>query len=112
MEADALERLMNQMQDWLKQAEEFIRQTPQTQLYTAIGVVLLTAVLLILVRLFKRTKPDTIVLTGLSGGGKTVMFYSPMRGMQHEYHPLNIPVSLIQRSVGIFYMSIQYVDIT
>lgn len=27
------------------------------------------------VRLFKRTKPNTVVLTGLSGSGKTVIFY-------------------------------------
>lgn len=27
------------------------------------------------VRLFKRTKSNTIVLTGLSGAGKTVLFY-------------------------------------
>lgn len=29
----------------------------------------------IAVRLFKRTKSNTIVLTGLSGSGKTILFY-------------------------------------
>jgi adenylylsulfate kinase-like enzyme len=32
-------------------------------------------------RLFKRAKSDTIVLTGLSGSGKTVLFYQVSTGI-------------------------------
>ncbi|TKY58667.1 Signal recognition particle receptor subunit beta [Spatholobus suberectus] len=40
--------------------------------------------LLLPVRLFKRTKSNTIVLTGLTGAGKTVLFYQLRDGSIHE----------------------------
>ncbi|KAF2286699.1 hypothetical protein GH714_023706 [Hevea brasiliensis] len=36
------------------------------------------------VRLFKRTKSSTIVLTGLTGSGKTVLFYQLRDGSSHQ----------------------------
>ncbi|KAL6956786.1 hypothetical protein U1Q18_017095 [Sarracenia purpurea var. burkii] len=38
----------------------------------------------LIVRLFKRTKPKTIVLIGLSGSGKTVLFYQLRDGSFHR----------------------------
>ncbi|CAL5398719.1 unnamed protein product [Camellia sinensis] len=58
METDGFEQLKNKIQEWLQEAEKLIHQIPQTQLYAAIihpklyaaiGVVLLTTPLLLLV---------------------------------------------------------------
>uniref|UniRef100_A0A5B7C6T5 Signal recognition particle receptor subunit beta n=1 Tax=Davidia involucrata TaxID=16924 RepID=A0A5B7C6T5_DAVIN len=91
MEMDGMEQLKNQIQQWknhiqpwLLQGEELIHQIPPTQLYAAIGAVLLTTLFLLLFRLFKRTKFNTIVLTGLSGSGKTVLFYQLRDGSSHQ----------------------------
>ncbi|PSS28501.1 Signal recognition particle receptor subunit beta like [Actinidia chinensis var. chinensis] len=84
METDGFEQLKHQIQEWLREAEKLIHQIPQTQLYAAIGAVLLTTFLLLLVRLFKRTKPNTVVLTGLSGSGKTVLYYQLRDGSSHQ----------------------------
>ncbi|PSS26876.1 Signal recognition particle receptor subunit beta like [Actinidia chinensis var. chinensis] len=84
METDGLEQLKHQIQEWLQEAEKLIHQIPQTQLYAAIGAVLLTAFLLLLVRLFRRTKSNTVVLTGLSGSGKTVLYYQLRDGSSHQ----------------------------
>ncbi|THG07082.1 hypothetical protein TEA_023735 [Camellia sinensis var. sinensis] len=84
MERDGFEQLKNQMQEWVQEADKLIRQIPETQLYAAIGIVFLTTFLLLLVRFFKRTKPNTIVLSGLSGSGKTVIFYQLRDGSSHQ----------------------------
>ncbi|KAI3854398.1 hypothetical protein MKX03_035534 [Papaver bracteatum] len=44
------------------------------QIYVAVGVLVFTFVFFFLIRLFKRSKYDTIVLAGLSGSGTTVLF--------------------------------------
>ncbi|PSS13599.1 Signal recognition particle receptor subunit beta like [Actinidia chinensis var. chinensis] len=84
METDGFEQLKNQIQELLQEAEQLILQIPKIQLYTAIGVVLLPIFLFLLVRLFKRSKHNTIVLTGLSGSGKTVLFYQLRDGSFHQ----------------------------
>ncbi|KAI5656602.1 hypothetical protein M9H77_25395 [Catharanthus roseus] len=71
------------MQKWQKEAEEFIQRTPPNQLYAAIGVVIFTIFLFLIVRLFKRKSRNTIVLTGLSGSGKTFLFYQLRDGTPH-----------------------------
>ncbi|KAK7244400.1 hypothetical protein RIF29_39221 [Crotalaria pallida] len=55
-------------------AIEHLHHVPVTQLYVVIAIVIFTTVLL-LSRLLKRAKANTIVLTGLSGSGKTVIFH-------------------------------------
>ncbi|XP_059656162.1 uncharacterized protein LOC132303091 isoform X2 [Cornus florida] len=82
MDADAVEQWKNKLNQWLQQGEEFIHQIPPIQLYAAIGAVLLTTLLFLLFRLFKRPYSNTIVLTGLSGSGKTVLFYQD--GSSHQ----------------------------
>ncbi|KAF5200278.1 P-loop containing nucleoside triphosphate hydrolases superfamily protein [Thalictrum thalictroides] len=72
------------MEEWLKQADQLIREVPPVQLYVAIGVLLLTSVLFLLVRILKRTKSNTIVFAGLSVSGKTVLFYQLRDGSSHQ----------------------------
>ncbi|KAL6185510.1 hypothetical protein ACLB2K_041643 [Fragaria x ananassa] len=65
------------------QAQEYIQQVPPTQIYAALAVLLLTSVLFQLGRFFKRQKARTILLSGLSGSGKTVLFYQLRDGSAH-----------------------------
>uniref|UniRef100_A0A2N9IPU2 Signal recognition particle receptor subunit beta n=1 Tax=Fagus sylvatica TaxID=28930 RepID=A0A2N9IPU2_FAGSY len=71
----SIEQWKNQFEQWLKQGIEYSHQIPPTQLYAALAVLLFTTLFFLFTRLFKRAKSDTIVLTGLSGSGKTVLFY-------------------------------------
>ncbi|KAH0763833.1 hypothetical protein KY290_019906 [Solanum tuberosum] len=75
MDKVKVEQLKIQMQQWLNEAEEFVDDIPPVQLYTVVGVVLSTLILLLIIRLFKRTISNTIVLTGQSGSGKTYRFH-------------------------------------
>lgn len=84
MEFNDVEKLKIQMQEWVQKAEVFVKQIPEPQLYAGIGVILFTTLLLLLVRLFRRTKPNTIVLSGLSGSGKTILFYQLRDGSSHQ----------------------------
>lgn len=71
------------VQKWVEEAQLLIQRTPPAQLYGAIGVVVFTMLLLILIKLFKRKTSNTIVLTGLSGSGKTILFYQLRDGSSH-----------------------------
>ncbi|KAG5577847.1 hypothetical protein H5410_057981 [Solanum commersonii] len=84
MDKEKVEQLKIQTQQWLNEAEEFINHIPPVQLYTAVGVVLSTLILLLIIRLFKRATSNTIVLTGLSGSGKTYLFYQLRDGSAHQ----------------------------
>lgn len=53
MDKEKLEELKIQMQQLLNEAEEFINNVPPIQLYTAIGVVLVTLFLLLISKLFE-----------------------------------------------------------
>lgn len=81
---DGFEYGKSKVQDALIQAQQKIEETPEVQLYAAIGVVILTILLSLLVRLFKRKKSNTVVLAGLSGSGKTVLFYQLRDGSSHQ----------------------------
>ncbi|OIT33745.1 PREDICTED: signal recognition particle receptor subunit beta-like [Nicotiana attenuata] len=84
MDKEKIEHLKIQMQQWLYEVEEYVHQIPPTQLYAAIGVVLFTVILFLIIRLFKRTTSNTILLTGLSGSGKTFLFYQLRDGSAHQ----------------------------
>uniref|UniRef100_A0A1J3H3V5 Signal recognition particle receptor subunit beta n=1 Tax=Noccaea caerulescens TaxID=107243 RepID=A0A1J3H3V5_NOCCA len=71
-------------EQWSHQATEYLQQEPPAQLYAAIGVLLLTTILLISIRLVRRTKSNTVLLSGLSGSGKTVLFYQLRDGSSHQ----------------------------
>ncbi|XP_030961003.1 uncharacterized protein LOC126718461 isoform X1 [Quercus robur] len=79
-----LEPWKNQATQWLNQGIEYSHQIPPTQLYSALAVLLFTILFFLFIRLFKRAKSDTIVLTGLSGSGKTVLFYQLRDGSSHQ----------------------------
>ncbi|EOY25233.1 Signal recognition particle receptor subunit beta isoform 1 [Theobroma cacao] len=79
-----LEPWKNQLEQWLHQAIEFLNQIPPIQLYAAVAVLLVSTLLLLSFHLFKRTKSNSIVLTGLSGSGKTVLFYQLRDGSSHQ----------------------------
>ncbi|WVZ13198.1 hypothetical protein V8G54_017728 [Vigna mungo] len=77
-----LEFPMEELEQWKEQlshlshlAMDRLREVPPNQLYVAAAIAIFTTLLLLSVRLFKRSKSNTIVLTGLSGSGKTVIFY-------------------------------------
>ncbi|KAK3004266.1 hypothetical protein RJ639_017874 [Escallonia herrerae] len=84
METDKAEQLKAEMQQWYGQAEQLIRQIPPNQLYAAVGIVLLTVSLFILVHMFNCTISNTVVLMGLSGSGKTTLFYQLRDGSSHQ----------------------------
>lgn len=82
---DKIELLKTQLQQWLHQGEELFHQIPPDQIYYTVAALFFTSFLiLITVRLFKRTISNTIVLTGLSGSGKTVVFYQLRDGSSHQ----------------------------
>ncbi|KAM7269698.1 hypothetical protein ACFE04_025195 [Oxalis oulophora] len=62
-------------EEWIREGVEYVQQIPPTELYIAISILLFTSLLLIALRLFRRTKSNTILLTGLTGAGKTLLFY-------------------------------------
>ncbi|CAN0923970.1 Signal recognition particle receptor subunit beta, partial [Linum grandiflorum] len=68
----------------IQQGIEFIRQLPPLQLCITVFLLLFPIIVLILAPLFKRQKPNTIVLSGLSGSGKTVLFYQLRDGSSHQ----------------------------
>ncbi|KAK2981310.1 hypothetical protein RJ640_007011 [Escallonia rubra] len=89
MDTDKAEQLKAEMQQWYDQAEQLIRQIPPNQLYAAVGIVLLTVSLFILVHVFNHTISNTVVLTGLSGSGKTTLFYQ--KGKIKPVHIVDVP---------------------
>ncbi|KAI3963082.1 hypothetical protein MKX01_004138 [Papaver californicum] len=62
------------------------RWIPVERIYVVVvvGVLVFAFVFLFLVGLFQRSKSDTIVLAGLSGSGKTVLFYQLRDGSPHQ----------------------------
>ncbi|KAK4402778.1 hypothetical protein Sango_1018500 [Sesamum angolense] len=84
MDKEKVEELKIQLQQLLKETQEFVRKIPPPQLYAAIGVVVFTVLFFLVIRLFKRRSSNTILLTGLSGSGKTVLFYQLRDGSSHQ----------------------------
>ncbi|WJX62035.1 hypothetical protein P8452_47074 [Trifolium repens] len=83
--------MQEQLEVWKEQAfhmwnvaNDYLREVPPNQLYAAAAIALFTTLLLLLLRFLKRTKSNTIVLTGLSGSGKTVIFYQLRDGSTHQ----------------------------
>ncbi|XP_074284363.1 uncharacterized protein LOC141608959 isoform X2 [Silene latifolia] len=66
------------------QAQQKIKVTPDAHLYTAAAVLVLTILVSLILRLFKRKKSNTFVLAGLTGSGKTVLFYQLRDGSSHQ----------------------------
>ncbi|XP_075480614.1 LOW QUALITY PROTEIN: uncharacterized protein LOC142521270 [Primulina tabacum] len=81
---EKIEEMKIQFQRFLNETQGFVQKVPPTQLYAAIGVILLTTLLLVIFRLVKRRSSNTIALTGLSGSGKTLLFYQLRDGSSHQ----------------------------
>ncbi|KAJ1399492.1 Small GTPase superfamily, ARF type [Sesbania bispinosa] len=79
-----LEQLKEQASRLWLIATDYLREVPPNQLYAAAAIAVFTTLLLLSLRLFKRAKSNTIVLTGLSGSGKTVLFYQLRDGSTHQ----------------------------
>ncbi|KXG27540.2 hypothetical protein SORBI_3005G001400 [Sorghum bicolor] len=79
-----MDEWVHQAEVWVRQAESWIRQQPTEQIYIAAAVVALTILLLIVASCLKSSKPNTIVLSGLSGSGKTTIFYQLRDGSSHQ----------------------------
>ncbi|KAL8150977.1 hypothetical protein V2J09_020785, partial [Rumex salicifolius] len=84
VDAERIEQLKIQMLEFADKLQQKVKQVPETQLYAAATVVVLTLLLSLLVRLFKRKKLNTVVLAGVSGSGKTVLFYQLRDGSSHQ----------------------------
>ncbi|KAL7133113.1 hypothetical protein ABFS83_12G119100 [Erythranthe nasuta] len=84
MDTEKLGQLKIQMQQFLNEAQQFVQTIPTRDLLAAISLVLLTVLMLLVVRLVKRRKLNTVLLTGLSGSGKTVLFYQLRDGSSHK----------------------------
>ncbi|KAL1823502.1 hypothetical protein DCAR_0311410 [Daucus carota subsp. sativus] len=71
-------------QEWFQKLPPFIQNIPPLQLYVALVVLFLTMFFFFIVRFFNRKTSNTILLTGLSGSGKTVLFYQLRDGSAHQ----------------------------
>lgn len=84
LEEILMELWMHQIQQWFRQVEQWIHQQPAEQLYLAIVVVSIASILLILLHNFSRSKAHIVILAGLSGSGKTILFYQLRDGSSHQ----------------------------
>ncbi|GFP88022.1 signal recognition particle receptor subunit beta [Phtheirospermum japonicum] len=84
MDKEQIGELKIQLQQLLNEAQDFVQKIPPSQLYAAIGVVIFTIFLFLVIRLFKRRSSNTVLLTGLSGSGKTVLFHQLRDGSSHQ----------------------------
>ncbi|XP_077221036.1 uncharacterized protein LOC143854817 isoform X2 [Tasmannia lanceolata] len=82
--AHELEKWGRQLEQWVAQLQQWIRQQPVEQLYVALVILFLTFVFFLLLPVFKRKRSNTIVLAGLSGSGKTILFYQLRDGSSHQ----------------------------
>ncbi|KAK7384876.1 hypothetical protein VNO78_30579 [Psophocarpus tetragonolobus] len=81
---EELDQWKEQLSHFCNVAMDYLREVPSDQLYAAAAVAIFTMLLLLSIRLLKRTKSNTVVLTGLSGSGKTVLFYQLRDGSTHQ----------------------------
>ncbi|EMS52973.1 hypothetical protein TRIUR3_09559 [Triticum urartu] len=79
-----MDEWVRQAEAWAGQAEHWIRQQPPEQIYVAVAVIIVTILVLVAASCLKSSKPNTIVLSGLSGSGKTVLFYQLRDGSSHQ----------------------------
>ncbi|VAI74250.1 unnamed protein product [Triticum turgidum subsp. durum] len=99
-----MDEWVRQAEAWAGQAERWIRQQPPEQIYVAVTVIavtilvllagdfqLMTSVYLIFLTAscLKSSKSNTIVLSGLSGSGKTILFYQ--KGKVKPVHVVDVP---------------------
>ncbi|KAJ4786001.1 Signal recognition particle receptor subunit beta [Rhynchospora pubera] len=72
-----LEQLANQTKQW-------ISEQPVEQIYIAVAVLFITFAFFLILSFLRTSKSNTIVLAGLSGSGKTILFYQLRDGSPHQ----------------------------
>ncbi|CAL9170855.1 unnamed protein product [Musa hybrid cultivar] len=75
--------LVRDMEQLIHRVEEWVHQQPIEQIYVAFAVLIFTISFFGLFRVLRRSKSNTILLAGLSGSGKTVLFYQLRDGSPH-----------------------------
>ncbi|XP_038979540.1 signal recognition particle receptor subunit beta-like isoform X2 [Phoenix dactylifera] len=79
-----MEQWMHKIEQWMHNIEQWVRQQPVEQFYAALAVLIVTFAFFAVLRLLKPAKSNTIVLAGLSGSGKTVLFYQLRDGSSQQ----------------------------
>ncbi|WOK97627.1 signal recognition particle receptor subunit beta [Canna indica] len=79
-----MEQWLQQLQKWIHEVEEWVHQQPVEQLSAAFAVLIITFALFGFFRILRRSKSNTIVLAGLTGSGKTVLYYQLRDGSPHQ----------------------------
>ncbi|KAJ3709116.1 hypothetical protein LUZ61_012821 [Rhynchospora tenuis] len=72
-----LEQLIDQTKQW-------ISEQPVEQIYLAVAVLIITFIFFLVFSFLRTSKSNTIVLAGLSGSGKTVLFQQVRDGSSHQ----------------------------
>ncbi|KAJ9677771.1 hypothetical protein PVL29_022639 [Vitis rotundifolia] len=81
---DGIVQWKNQLLQHVNQAQQWFQRMSSTPLYTTIGVVSLSTIAIFSIRWLKPRKSNTIILAGLSGSGKTVLFHQLRDGSSHQ----------------------------
>lgn len=86
--AQRLEKTYGQVEVLAKQMMEqlmqWVHQQPIENIYVAIGGIIISSIILIFFSNLTRLKSNKIVLAGLSGSGKTSLFYQLRDGTTHQ----------------------------
>ncbi|XP_061372752.1 uncharacterized protein LOC133315191 [Gastrolobium bilobum] len=82
---------MEELEQWKEQVchlwrlvMDYLREVPPNQVYATAAIAVFTTLLLLSVRFLRRAKSNTVVLMGLSGSGKTVLFYQLRDGSNDQ----------------------------
>ncbi|XP_068648493.1 uncharacterized protein [Aristolochia californica] len=79
-----MEQWIHQLELGIHEVRQWIHQQPGGQLSVALVVLLLTSIFLFLLRALRYKKSNTVLLVGLSGSGKTSLFYQLRDGTTHQ----------------------------
>ncbi|KAG0491692.1 hypothetical protein HPP92_004733 [Vanilla planifolia] len=79
-----MEHWLHQVSQLVSHIEQWIQQQPVEQIYISVAVVVIASVFFVLLHRVSRSKANTIVFAGLSGSGKTILFYQLRDGSPHQ----------------------------
>uniref|UniRef100_A0A8R7V8D5 Signal recognition particle receptor subunit beta n=1 Tax=Triticum urartu TaxID=4572 RepID=A0A8R7V8D5_TRIUA len=82
--SSAMDAWVCQAEAWAGRVEHWICQQTPEQIYLAVAVIAVNMFDCLTASRPKSSKPNTIVLSGLSGSGKTVLFYQLHDGSSHQ----------------------------
>jgi signal recognition particle receptor subunit beta len=73
-----------ELEQFVNQTKQWISEQPVEQIYAAVAVLLVTFAFFLILSFLRTSKSNTILLAGLSGSGKTVLFYQLRDGSPHQ----------------------------